>query len=120
MSYISSQTVFRNAVIEVRVPCKYKCTASYRAQEQVDCARTAKTVVHAPAAFVWFYLYTYLFGLLCFTISILQKVVSNPLPTTTISRLDFCVRLFDLNIQYCSFDYVLLSHVTYSRSFYPN
>lgn len=58
--------------------------AQSRAQTNSFC--TAKIVVVIPAAFSWSNLYTYLFGRHYYTIITLQKIVSNDLKITIITR----------------------------------
>lgn len=76
--------------------CYYKYFASYEAQVQIDCSRTAKTAVDRRTTFCWLYMYTYLFDHVCIKISILHEIVSNDLITTIATRVAIDIRLYDL------------------------
>lgn len=75
---------------------------------QIDYICTAQIAVEASVVFFRVVVSVYiLFGHLCFTLLILQQIVSNYLFMTIITRIASLIKLYDLNILKISCDYAL-------------
>lgn len=86
----------------------------------MDCISSATIVVEVPAAFEWWYIYTYLPGDPQFTLRLLQNIVSNHLSMTIATSSAFLITLQDLNDRFALCDYVISYDETESESWYAN
>lgn len=98
--------MFCTEIYAVKALCNYKRTASYGAVAQIERSCVGKSQFVGLCR-LDVSVYVFVWSSLFHNIEI-QKIISNPLITTIITRLPNCSSLYDLNIQCESCHYALL------------